>query len=87
MRLAALLIPRFIVAACVALILVLAGCAPDRGACLASHPEHSDGYMLPVMTPVWGSSGTVSYTTTLTYIPPSDYDQCDRWEFPEGRPK
>lgn len=69
-----------------ALIPAAAGCV-DRGACLASHTEHTDGYSTVVTTPVFGPNGTVSYAMIPQYIPESDNDVCDRWEFPDGRPE
>jgi len=54
----------------------------DRGACLASHVTPAYSYVQPSYVP--GPNGT----TTTIYMPvfvPEGVD-CDRWEFPDGRP-
>ena len=58
---------------------LLASCAqPDRGRCLASHLEK---HYHPTDVYIGGSAGY-----THEYIP-SDDPVCDRWEYPDGRPK
>lgn len=61
----------------------MTACAVDRGNCLASHPAHSDGYFYT--TPM-SYDGGKTFVQQLQYMPDSDWEQCDRWEFPEGRP-
>lgn len=66
------------------LVLLVTGCGPDRGRCLASHnevihvPEHC--YMTPltfgeITIYTWTCDPAYNYTKTV----------CDRWEFPNGR--
>lgn len=54
----------------------------DRGQCLASHTETVEGYYYTTYI----QSGSVS-VPIMNYSPPYDVEVCDRWEFPEGRPK
>ena len=74
------------------LALLLNGCMVDRGQCLASHHEHEDGYTSYEYAPNgFGMSGGIAMGGTgsyrLVYHPDRDWDVCDAWEFPEGRPQ
>lgn len=62
----------------------LAACAVDRGACQASHMEHQDGYMT---SDAMSFDGGKTTTFMPRWVPDSDWTVCDKWEFPNGRPK
>jgi len=62
----------------------LAGCGKDLGACLSSHTEHRDSYMTSDMT---SFDGGKTYTFLPRLVPAQDWSECDRWEFPNGRPE
>lgn len=59
----------------------LAACA-DKGKCLQSHTERVDGYYYTTFI----MSGQTMIPITH-YSPPYDKTVCDRWEFPDGKPK
>jgi hypothetical protein len=63
----------------VAVAALLASCAqPDRGRCLESHVET---HYHPTEVFLGGSAGY-----THEYVRSED-EECDRWEYPNGRPR
>ena len=62
--------------------LILTGCNVDRGKCLASHTQPAWIQLIPMTNCVNNSC-----TTTLMPIVHPKQEVCDKWEFPEGRPK
>ncbi|USQ99546.1 hypothetical protein [Sphingomonas aerolata] len=54
----------------------------DRGACLASHVTPAYSYVQPTFVP--GPNGTTKTIYTPVFVP--EGVECDRWEFPDGRP-
>ena len=54
----------------------------DRGACLASHATPAYSYVQPSYVP--GPSGTTTTIYMPVFVP--EGVECDRWEFPDGRP-
>ena len=65
--------------AVLAVAALLSSCAhPDRGRCLESHLET---HYHPTAVFLGGFGGY-----THEYIPSED-PECDRWEYPDGRPK
>lgn len=55
----------------------------DRGACLSSHVTPAYSYIQPTYLP--GPNGTVTTTYMPVFVP--EGTECDRWEFPDGRPE
>lgn len=63
------------------LLIAVTGCSVDRGKCLESHEE-------TVLVPQYMTTCTNGVCTMrLMYFLPIPTTRCDRWEYPEGRPK
>ncbi len=69
----------------IAAVIVLAACTPvDRGRCLQSHIRPAWMQMMP-MTSCSGNPLRCRSQIVPIYHPETRI--CDRWEFPEGKPK